>query len=289
MSTQLEDLVRDTLREHAPTTVRPADWATLRSRARRRSATGRATVVAGAAAVGALALTTPWDSPSVAVGPSDVVPTTATPQPPVVPTSAPGPQQPRVALDAAVVDTALTYSRSPNSDWSTGSATDVVITMTLEILMGSDLITDPTAQPQVIWASASHGLDPAQGPQVVVAVEQPDGWVVGLWSEQWGSSAEPVTFGTMPAGPITDRFVGLVIPDQDLGTANARHIVYVAPPAATRVVEVLGPEEAEYFGEPPGTEVELDHPFGDYAFSPPPTIRAYAADGTLLDEQTYDQ
>lgn len=287
MSTSLEDLVRETLAEHAPTTVQPADWASLHSRATRRSVTGRASVALGAAALGALALTTPWDSPPAAVGPSAVVPTTV-PEPPAEPAPSLVAVQPMVPLDPSVIDTALTYSRSPNSDWSTGSATQESVERALATLMGSDLITDPSAQPQVIWAAASHGLDPAQGPQVVVAVEQPDQWVVGLWSEQWGTPAAPMTFGTMPAGPITDRFVGLGIPDEDLGTENARHIVYVAPPAATRVVQVLGPEEAEYFGEPVGTEIEIDTPFGDYAFSPPPTIRAYAADGTLLDEQTYE-
>ena len=294
MSTQLEDLVRETLTERAPTSVRPADWETLRALAARRSATGRATVVLGAAAVGALALTTPWDSPAAIVGPSNVVPTTTTttttaPEPPAVPTPDLDLDQPRVALDTTAIDTALTYARSPNGDWSTGSATHEAITLALEILMASDLVTDPSAQPQVIWASASHGLDPAQGPQVVVAVEQPDGWVVGLWSEQWGTPDAPMTFGTMSGGPITDRLVGLAIAEDDLGTENARHIVYVAPAAATRVVQVLDAATAEYFGQPVGTEIELDNTFGDYAFSPPPMIRAYAADGTLLDEQTFGQ
>lgn len=289
MSTQLEDLIRSTLTDHAPTTVPSADWATLRSRATRRTVTGRATVVAGAAAVGALAITAPWDSPTVAGGPSAVIPTTAVPEPTAVPTASPTAEETSASLAPSVVDAALTFSRSPNSDWSRGSATFESIELALETLMASDQVTDPSAQPQVLWARAGHDEDDAQGPQVVVAVEQADRWVLGYRNERQDlAQDEPMTFGTMPGGPLTDRLVGFVIQGEDLGLPTARHIIYVAPVGATRVVQVLDAAMAEYSGVPVGTELELEAGFGDYAFSSPQAIRAYAADGTLLDEWSYD-
>lgn len=64
MNADLEDLIRATLTDRAPSTARPADWATLRSRAARRTVAGRTTLVVGAAAVGTLAVTTPWAAPA---------------------------------------------------------------------------------------------------------------------------------------------------------------------------------------------------------------------------------
>ena len=41
-------------------------------------------------------------------------------------------------------------------------------------------------------------------------------------------------------------------------------------------------------GVEPGTEVEIENGYGNFAFSPPPTIRAYAADGSLLAELAFE-
>lgn len=71
---------------------------------------------------------------------------------------------------------------------------------------------------------------------------------------------------------------------------TGRYLVYVPPEAATRVVSVVTQADAEAGApEPAGTETDLATGFGGYIGSGPMTIRTYATDGTLLDEQTYDE
>lgn len=290
MTSDLEELVRATLTDHAPSTARPADWATLRSRAARRTVAGRTTLVVGAAAVGTLAVTTPWAAPA-GIAPSTVVPA-QTAEPTADPTADPRPAQPVLALDPSVVDTALTDQRLGKTGWSTGQAARGTVEQALGTLMASPQITDPTAQPQVIWSSAGHTADTAQGPQALVAVEQPSGWVLGLWDERapYGDWIRSMSFGTMPGGPLDDRLVGFVVPEQDYVNMTGRHVVYVPPAAATRVVSVVTRAEVDAGApEPVGTETDLANGFGGYLGSGPMTVRAYAADGTLLDEQTYGE
>ncbi len=202
------------------------------------------------------------------------------------------PEQPVVAVEPGIVDTALTRQRLGKTAWSTGPATRNVVERALGTLMAAPQITDSTAQPQVIWSSAGHTADTAQGPQALVAVEQPSGWVLGLWDERapYGDWIRSMSFGTMPGGPLDDRLVGFVIPDGDYVNMTGRYLVYVPPEAATRVVSVVTQADAEAGApDPAGTETDLATGFGGYIGSGPMTIRAYATDGTLLDEQTYDE
>lgn len=283
MTSDLEDLVRATLVAHAPSTVRPADWPTLRARAAQRTIAGRTTAVVGAAAVGSLAITTPW-----AVAPAGVAP--AAPQQTLEPPSTPAPEQPAVALDPAVVDEALTHQRAVNGDWSTGPATQETIERALGTLMASSEVTDAAAQPQVIWSSAGHADDSAQGPQVLVAVEQADGWVLGFWDERrpFGPWIRSMSFDTMPGGSLEDRLVGLVIPDGAYTNIGGELVVYVPPVATTRVVSVVTQAQVDAgVLQPVGAEIDLDDGFGGYIVSTPWTVRAFAADGTILDEHTF--
>lgn len=285
MTSDLDDLVRATLTDRAPSTVRPADWATLRARAARRTAAGRATVVVGAAAVGTLTVTTLW-----APAPAEVAPGISVPERTTDPTV---PASPDYVLRGEIVNRALTYERTDRPDWSTGPAMNETIHRALIELMTVPQITDPTAQPQVIWSSAGHIEDTNQGPKVVVAVAQPSGWVIGFWDERapFGPWIRSMSFGTMPGGPLDDRLVGFVIPEEDYSNiSGGRHVVFVPPTAATRVVVVRSQADAD--ADPNvtvGAEEDLGSGFGEWSFPNPVTIRAYTADGTLLDEQTYDE
>ena len=296
MTAELEDLVRSTLSGRAPLAVRPADWAALRARARRRTASGRATVVLGAAAVGGLALTAPWTAaPPVAVGPATNG-QTVTPQPSdsareatVVPEAAQAQAQAEAAMRMAA---ARQTERVGRPTWSTGPATDEQVARAIAELMTSDEVTDPDAQAEVIWSSAGAD-DDRQGPQVLVAVEQAHGWVVGMWNEflddtslgdcQWNP---PMAFGTAPSGDLTNRLVGVTLPCGDATTPDATQVFYSAPDAAARVVRVATEDPADT-GIPVGTESDVDPSFGSYGYSAAPELRAYGPDGTLLDERTF--
>jgi len=283
MSTDLEDLVRATLADHAPSNVRPADWAALRARAARRTAAGRAAVVVGAAAIGTLAVTTALTTEPAVVGPA------VTPQQTLEPTETSAPAQPVVALDPSVIDTALTYERLLEADWSAAVAERETIERALGTLMASAQIVDASAQPRVIWSSEAHTSDAAQGPQVLVAVEQPSGWVLGFWDERapYGEWIRAMSFGDMPGGPLEGRLVGFVVPAEDYANlSGGTHVIYAAPVGTHRIVKVVG--EIEGVSDPPSGEAELSPGFGDYSFGgTTTTIRAYGADGSLLDEQTY--
>lgn len=295
MSSDLEDTVRATLVDHAPSSVPPADWATLRARAARRTAAGRAAVVLGAAAAGTLAVTTAGTTEPAVFGPAAV-----TPQQTVEPTETLAPGQPVASLDPGVVDTALTYERVFETEWSTGPAVRGTIEQALGTLMASPQVTDPSTQPLVIWSSASNTGDGSQRSQVLVAVERSGGWVLGFWDERapYGSWVDAMSFGTMPGGPIEDRLVGFVLPEESYANRGGLHVVYAPPVAAVRVtamfsqaaIDAAPPRtDGKLMGTDADTEVDLDAGFGQYGFAYAPTIRAYAADGTLLDEQTYGE
>ena len=256
MTTQLEDLVRRTLADHAPRHCSSADWATLRARApiaapprdeplsppvQPRSARSQSRPRgARHRRVRAKDRATIDDWLAVAAHGWTVSP--AVDATPVLPVQ----DQPLVPVPRDVVEAALSFVRSADTAWSTGPATDETIELALGTLMASDLVTDDSAQPQVLWSSEDHAMDASQGPQAMVAVEQPGGWVVGYWSERHDQAVTTMTFGMMPGGPIVDRFVGLAIEGEDLGVESARHIVYVSPVGSTRVAQVLDAEAAEY-------------------------------------------
>lgn len=282
MTSDLEHLVRATLVAHAPSAVRPADWPTLRAGAARRTIAGRTTAVVGAAAVGSLAITTPW-----AGAPAGITPEAAAPPAQTAVTTA---TQPVIAVAPDVTDLALTHQRVFATEWSTGPADRQTIEKALGTLMSSAQVVEASAQPQVLWSSAGHKMDTAQGPQVLVAVEQAGEWVLGFWDERrpFGSWIRSMSFDTMPGGSLEDRLVGLVIPDGAYTNIGGELVVYVPPVAATRVVMVLTQAEVDAGAlEPVGTEIDLNEGFGGYIVSTPWTVRAYAADGTILDEHTF--
>lgn len=299
MNAGLEDLVRTTLAERAPAVVRPADWAGLRARATRRTFAGRATVAVGAAAVGTVALTAPWSATPTTAAPATSLhmhaSATTTPTSPMEEAARHATELAQAHAQAALETAQARMSeRLMRPEWSKGRATDETVANAIVALMTSDHVTNPTAQPEVIWSSAGGVEDLGQGPQVLVAVPQDKGWVVGFWDELLNGTSlwdcrwtPPMAFDTMSSGPLDDRLVGVSLPCGAGQTTDAVQTFFVAPNMTNHVTRIASPAEAEMLGIPVGTEIDLGGPVGQYGFSDVSPLRAYAADGTLLDEETF--
>lgn len=289
MSIDIEDALRRGLGGEAPATSPTFDWETLRGRSRRRMALrrGAATAVGGSLLATALVVTSPWSADPVEVGPAISSPSES--GSPVSETS----QQPSTTLAPAVIDEAIGFARDLPSTWdpaSTGPAVRGTLVRALETLMSSPHVVDRSAQPQVIWSSGGQVGIAESEPTVVVGVEQPAGWVIGFWGPRRQVEVDadgPMAFATMAAGPIRDRVVGVQIQDRLLSAAPGRVALYVPPVAAVRMVRIDTGRDAEFLGVPPGTESEIDIGVEGVSFFDSVTLRAYAADGTVLDEQVY--